>query len=178
MIRRSFGWVLGAALDGCTPIYIAPDAGPPNVLLSFLAAAVPPLGVLQSENLASGNGCRLVIFSAQVASSSPDAGAAIVGSVFLNVGSTPPASSRNELPLPLFTELPFKLDGPDLGTPQLFSYSLQQQPLAIALDPVVSWLFARNDSRTNYLTLRVTDGVTALDLIWGLDLSACDPRPF
>jgi hypothetical protein len=174
MIRWSLGWALGAALTACTPLYPEPDSGPPNDLL-FFKLSDPMLGVISSEK-ALGGSCRLVIHNVVVSSSSPDAGSGILGTTYLNFNAM--GAPRPTTPLTNFSELGFRLDGPDVGGPLLFDYSLQQGSIAIALDPVVSWFFARNDSKTNYLTLSITNGTSSMQLVWSLDLSQCDPRPF
>jgi hypothetical protein len=170
MIRAALAGALGAALGACTPIFPIPDAG---TILGPLGTGdiEPPLGVASSNPAADGS-CRVRIDTVLVISTNPDAGVAIVGKAFLNYAAQPPASTRNSQPLPLFSQVAFQLV-PDSVPP---TYTLPQT-LQIGLDPLVSWLFSRNDSRTNYLTLFVTDGESTLQLIWGLDLVKCDPRP-
>jgi hypothetical protein len=174
MIRASLAGLLGAALGACTPIFPEPDAGPMFQRLSFFGAK-PPLGLLQSERqpLVPDGGCRLNVTNVQVTSTATDAGSTIFGQAFLNLANKDPPSTNNDSPLQYFSNVAFQPDSAFGPT----NYHLQQ-PLIIGLDPLVSWLFPRNDSRTNYLTLEVTDGITTLQLVWSLDLSLCDPRPF
>jgi hypothetical protein len=182
MTRWAAAWVPCAALAACTPIYTEPDAGPTNQLL-FAGVSRPTLGAIASEPpVGSPSGpCSLRITNLQVSSSNPDAGGAIVASAYLNLNYQPiPPSPNNNLPLPLFSQLPFTLVGPGTGSPPLFEYAPRQLPIVIGLDSlqVISLLWPRTSGQTNYLTLKVTDGVTSLDLIWGVDFSKCDPRPF
>jgi hypothetical protein len=180
MTRWAAAWVLCAAFAACTPIYTEPDSGPANQLLLFNGVAKPALGVIASEApIGVPNGpCSIRITALQISSTNPDAGAVIFGSAYLNLESDPPPTPNNNSPLQFFSQLPFSLVGPGTGSPPLFDYSPRQLPIVIGLDSLVSLLFLRTDPRTNYLTLKVTDGVTTLDLMWNLNLSKCDHRPY
>jgi hypothetical protein len=178
MTRRT-AWVLALALGGCQPILAPPDAGPTIQALSFLGSA-PPLGVLTSF-ASDGGACQVGIGSVTVTSTAPDGGADVLAQVYLNLGNVSAPSDCNKQPLTFIdvSELPLHLVNGD-------QYTLS--PLVVDLDPLVSCLFSRNDSKTNYLTVVVSDGFaqpnapsaapgkTSIQLVWGLDL-ACDPRP-